>query len=73
MFAKIGFRTTVILIYINDIIDELTGKELLYADDALLSYSSSNLAEIELVLNNDLNKIKEWTIKWLLSFNPVKT
>ena len=57
MSARIDSRTIVILIFINDIADELTGKELLNADDALLSYSSSNLAEIQIILNNDL---KEW-------------
>ena len=57
MSARIDSRTVVILIFINDRADELTGKELLNADDALLSYSSSNLAEIEIILNNDL---KEW-------------
>lgn len=61
------------LIYINDIADELSGKARLYADDTSLSYSSSDLAEIEVVLNNDLKKLKEWATKWLVSFNPVKT
>ena len=42
------------LIYINDIADKLLGKTRLYADDTSLSYSSSELAEIEIVLNNDL-------------------
>ena len=42
------------LIYINDIADKLLGKTRLYADDTSLSYSSSELAQIEIVLNNDL-------------------
>ena len=42
------------LIYINDIADTLLGKTRLYADDTSLSYSSSELAKIEIVLNNDL-------------------
>ena len=46
-------------IYINDIADQLTGKVRLYADDTSLSYSSSNLAQIEIILNNDLQKFKE--------------
>ena len=44
------------LIYINDIADKLLGKTRLYADDTSLSYSSSELAQIEIVLNNDLKK-----------------
>ena len=42
------------LIYINDIADKLLGKTRLYADDTSLSYSSSDLAQIEIVQNNDL-------------------
>ena len=45
------------LIYINDIADELIGKVRLYADDTSLSYSSSNLADIEMILSNDLKKL----------------
>ena len=42
------------LIYINDIADGLVGMVRLYADDTSLSYSSSNSAEIEMILNNVL-------------------
>ena len=42
------------LIYINDIADKLLGKTRLSADDTSLSYSSSELAKIEIVLKNDL-------------------
>ena len=61
------------LIYINDIADTLLGKTHLYADDTSLSYASSELAQIEIVLNNDLKKLKEWALKWLINFNPAKT
>ena len=44
-------------IYINDIADLLLGKTFLYADDTSRSFSSSKLAQIEIVLNNDL---KNW-------------
>ena len=46
------------LIYINDLADKLLGKTRLYADDTSLSYSSSELAEIENVLNDDLKQIE---------------
>ena len=61
------------LIYINNIADNLTGKARLFADDTSLSYSSSDLAEIEIVLNDDLEKLKVWANKWLIMFNPLKT
>ena len=50
------------LIYINDIADNLLGKMRLYADDTSLSYSSPEIAQIEIVLNNDLKKLKEWAL-----------
>ena len=43
-----------LLLYINDIADELERKTRLYADDTSISHSSSNIVEIETVLNNDL-------------------
>ena len=58
------------LIYINDIADELIDKVHLYADDTSLSYSSSNLADIEMILNNDLKKLNEWAEKWLIISSP---
>ena len=51
----------------------MIGKVRLYADDTSLSYSSSNLADIEMILINDLKKLKEWAEKWLIIFNPLKT
>ena len=60
------------LVYINDIADELTGNARLYADDTSLSYSSTDLVDIETILNNDLAKLKDWAVKWFISFNPIK-
>ena len=61
------------LIYINDITDNLTGMARLFADDTSLSFSSTNLAVIERVVNNDLFTLKEWATKWLITFHPQKT
>ena len=46
------------LIYINDIYDNLTCMARLFAEDTSLSFSSASMAEIEFVLNNDLEKNK---------------
>ena len=63
------------LIYINDITDNLIGMARLFADDTgtSLSFSSTNLAVIEKVVNNDLFTLKEWATKWLITFHPQKT
>ena len=60
------------LIYINDITDNLTGMARLFADDTSLSFSSTNLAVIERVVNNDSFTLKEWATKWLITFHPQK-
>lgn len=61
------------LIYINDIADNLNSLARLFADDTSLSYSSQNIQEIELNINQDLNKLNVWSTKWLTMFNPNKT
>ena len=68
------------LIYINDISDDLTGTvwhwrgmASLFADDTFLSFSSASMAEIEFVLNDDLEKLSNWANKWLITFNALRT
>ena len=67
------FGPLLFLIIINDIADKMLGKTRLYADGTSLGYSSSELAQIEIVLNNDLKKLKEWALKCLINSNPAKT
>jgi hypothetical protein len=45
----------------------------LYADDNSLQQCSDNISLIEQKLNNDLKILHEWSKKWLLKFNPLKT
>ena len=61
------------LLFINDIADDLIGMAKLFADDTFLSFSSADLAELERVLNEDLNKLSTWAKRWLTIFNPQKT
>ena len=61
------------LIYINDISDDLTGMARLFADDTSLSFSSASMADIEFLLNNNLEKLRNWANKWLITFNALKT
>ena len=60
------------LIYINDISGDLTGMARLFADDTSLSFSSASMAEIEFVLNNDLEKKVIGQINGLLHLMPSK-
>ena len=47
------------LIYINDISDDLTGLARLFDDDISLSHSSADKHQIELILNEDLQKLSD--------------
>ena len=61
------------ILYINDITEDIQSLSRLFADDTSLSYSSSNINEIEQRLNSDMMKIYNWSTKWLVNFNPQKT
>ena len=47
------------LIFINDISDDLTGLVRLFTDDTSLSYSSADKHQIELISNEDLQKLSD--------------
>jgi hypothetical protein len=52
------------LIYINDMSDHLSSLVRLFADDTSLSYSSTNLLQIERKLNSDINILNTWAETW---------
>ena len=62
-----------ILIYVNDIVEYLVSISRLFADDTSLSFTSSNINDIEGILNHDLRIITAWAKQWLVDFNPNKT
>jgi hypothetical protein len=61
------------LIYINDIVDNISGNIKLYADDTALFIDVENTIEAEQILNEDLAKLKLWSDQWLVNFNAKKT
>ena len=48
------------LIYVNDIVEHLVSISRLFADDTSLSFTSSNINDIEGILNHDLRIITAW-------------
>ena len=56
------------LIYINDIDIGLTSRIAKFADDTKLGTNSANPREVE-ALQNDLNRLGEWSDKWQMPFN----
>ena len=59
------------VIYINDILDTIKSKGLLFADDAKI-YRAISSKEDALELQGDLTRLEEWTDRWLLRFHPGK-
>ena len=56
------------IIYINDLPNGITSTIRLYADDVIIYkaiYSNDDVLELQ----EDLAKLSEWTVKWLMSFN----
>ena len=61
------------LIYINDIANSLQGSARLFDDDTSISYSSSDIQYLQLIINEDLQKMHIWACKWLIIFNHITT
>ena len=62
------------LIYINDLpecLNQATSR--LFADDTNLTVAGETIGEVELAMNNDLARIKEWLLANKLSLNVAKT
>ena len=59
------------LIFVNDLPDWVKSSIKMFADDTKLWTKISNTADSEM-LQEDLNRLKCWSDKWLLRFNPEK-
>ena len=61
------------LLYINDIVTEVTANIRLFADDTTLFLTVDNPNDAAVQLNRDIDAISLWADKWLVNFNPSKT
>jgi hypothetical protein len=59
------------VIYINDLPSSCSCEVKLFADDTKV-YARSDTENGTQSLQNDLNRMQEWSDKWLLRFNPEK-
>ena len=62
---------TLFLVYINDLLDGLQSEGKLFADDAKI-YRRIKGSEDRNRLQGDIDKLHEWSNKWLLKFNEDK-
>ncbi len=64
----------IILIYVNDICDDLNSDSFLFADDtSIFKVENNNILQAAKIINEDLDQINSWTTKWLVSINTTKT
>ena len=61
------------LIFINDIVLEIGCSIKLFADDTTIYVIIEDKYEGANTLNLNLNKVHQWSEKWLVTFNPQKT
>ena len=61
------------IIYLNDIVTDLESTPFLYADDTTLIATANNTYETTNILNRDLAKIYNWSLKWKVTFNASKS
>ena len=61
-----------ILIYINDLVDDLSSEAKLFADDTSLFTIVYDEAIAADHLNHDLSIISDWAYQWKMQFNPDK-
>ena len=59
------------VVYINDLLDNISSNGLLYADDTKIFRQIDSKYDAE-ALQSDIKKLEEWTDKWLLRFHPDK-
>ena len=59
------------LVYINDLLDELSSQVRLFADDTAV-YLTIGGADDGKVLQNDLDRLSVWEDRWDMEFNPSK-
>ena len=58
------------LVYINDLLEDLTTSAKLFADDTSLFLVVHDSAASSAFLNDDLLKISRWAYQWKKIFNP---
>ena len=58
------------LIYINDLTDNLTSNQKLFADDTSLFSTVTDQNPTANQINNDFHSINTWAYQWKMNFNP---
>ena len=71
--TRVHLRSLLFPIFINDIVDEVNFPIKLFADDTSIYAIVDNPLITSLSLNSNLQKVQNWSNRWLVNFNPKKT
>ena len=66
-------RSLLFLLFINDIVTDIKASIKLFADDTSLYVTVDTPQNAADIINRDLEKIHQWSVNWLVKFNPQKT
>ena len=69
-FLKDQFLVLFLLVFINDLFDNLISNPKLFPDDTSLFSVVQDITLSAKNLNDDLKKINKWAFQWKMSFNP---
>ena len=61
------------LIYVNDMVKEVSCGVKLFADDTLMYIIVDNPELTTVELNRNMDKLNQWEQQWLVTFNATKT
>jgi hypothetical protein len=61
------------LLFINDIVTDIKASIKLFADDTSLYVKVDAPQNAADIINRDLEKFHQWSVNWLVKFNPQKT
>ena len=67
------FGPLLLLVFINDIADGMTGLGRLFADDTSIGHIANDKDSLQDLVNLDLAYLNDWSKRWLVKFNQNKT
>ena len=64
---------TLFLLFVNDMVQDIKVQKALYADDLVIWHTGKYTRQSARHLNQDLQKLNNYTKKWKITINPTKT
>jgi hypothetical protein len=70
--SSIHPEVSILLVYVNDIVDNHLSIARRFADDTSLAQTTSNVSDLKGIANHDLQCVTKWSKQWFVKFNPEK-